>query len=1482
MNAEEILVAAVEKKTPAERVAYLDGACGSDAALRSLVEGLLRSHEAAGSFLEQPLFEPSPTLDQPPHSEKPSTVIGPYKLLQQIGEGGMGVVYMAEQTHPVQRKVALKLIKAGMDSKQVSARFEAERQALALMDHPNIARVFDGGATADGRPYFVMELVKGVPITEYCDEHRLTPRQRLELFLPVCQAVQHAHQKGIIHRDLKPSNVTVCLYDDKPVPKVIDFGIAKATGPKLTEHTLFTEFGAVVGTLEYMSPEQARLNQLDIDTRSDIYALGVLLYELLTGTTPLERKRLQGTGLLELLRLIREEEPPKPSTRLRTAETLPAIAANRGLEPRKLSGQLRGELDWIVMMALEKDRDRRYQTPHSLALDIQRYLHDETVLACPPSAGYRLSKFARRHKAGFVAAVGVVLAVLLVVAGLALSNLRIQQAQQRTEDALGDARREERAKSEQLWQALVAEARAIRLSHRPGQRIESLEILERATELARTLDLPPDKFHELRNAVTATLALPDLHLAGPWCTWPADTPGFDFDEAHAVYARTDRQGTCSIRRVADDAEIHRLKGLGAPAWVQLSRDAKFAAVTHATTPWEMRLWQLDGVTPRLLLSEKPASGAVDFHPNGRQVALPYADGAIGLFELPSGRPLGRLAPDIPTREVNIALHPTEPVVAVSSYFGPVVQLRDLRTGLVVASLPPPARPTGVAWSPDGRTLAVGYVESNVVHLYDRTTLQPYRTLEGAGAGVDLTFNHAGDRLATTAWGGAVALFDVGTGQKLFTTTVGSSTRRFSRDDRRLAGAVQDGKVGIWQVGDSRENRTLVRKDLPAKINYHLAAIHPDGRLLAVSMGDGFGLWDLATGSELAFIARGVVVADLRFEPSGALLTADLSGVFRWPIRADPGSPDRLVVGPPERLPLRVARIGQNRDGRVIVGCARPVGGWEADAGGWILHSDRPQQPIRLDAGADIGWVAVSPDGRWVVTVPHPAGVAKVWDARDGRLVEQLPGWATGTPRFSPDSLWLSIPREDGRLLAVGTWEPGPKVGGGGVYAPDGKLMALDIKDEVIRLVDAATGREIARLEGPQDDLLAWMGFTPDGTRLVMTGGRTRAIHVWDLRAIRRELKARGLDWDWPEFPPTSEEKDVSPLHVTMDLGSLAPASPPAAAMSPQMLQETIVNYSLAIAFMPLNPEAYLRRGWAYYQLKQWRQAADDLGLALALLPGNTDSEAWFELGYACVESGRPKEAFAAYSRCIELNPNGPGAWNNRGMLYEKRGEPDKALADFSKALALNPQNDLAWNNRSRVHASLGRWEETVEDCTRFLALVQAARQPEAYYRRAAAYVQLRRYREAQADYQKLLELAPASALVHNDLSWLLATCPDPKERDVARAVELARRAVELQEQVGNVWNTLGVAHYRAGNWKAAVEALDRSRALRQGGDAFDFFFLAMAHWRLGHKEEARKWHQQAVEWVKQNQEALAKDRAHAEELKRFGAEAAELLVIDAK
>jgi tetratricopeptide (TPR) repeat protein len=493
---DSIFCSAIEIESPDERRAHVEQACGDDMDLKQQVERLLHAHFHGRSILDAPVQRVA-TIDEP-LTETAGTVIGPYKLLEQIGEGGMGTVWMAQQTEPVKRLVALKLIKAGMDSKQVIARFEAERQALALMDHPNIAKVLDGGTTASGWPFFAMDLVKGVPITKYCDERHLTPRQRLELFIPVCQAVQHAHQKGIIHRDLKPSNVLVALYDGRPVPKVIDFGVAKAAGQSLTDKTLVTGFGNIVGTLEYMSPEQAEINQLDIDTRSDIYSLGVLLYELLTGSPPFTKKDLEKAGMLEMLRVIREEEPSKPSTKLSTAEALPTLAANRGTEPTKLTKLMRGELDWIVMKALEKDRSRRYETANGFAKDVQRHLSDEAVLACPPSAGYRLKKFARRNR-GRLALGGVLCLALLAVLATAAGSIgwiardraeRQARLNGQVELILDDV---DRLAREQKWreaQAALEQAEAVMAGGEPkepiGQRVrESRRDLQFVVELDR-------------------------------------------------------------------------------------------------------------------------------------------------------------------------------------------------------------------------------------------------------------------------------------------------------------------------------------------------------------------------------------------------------------------------------------------------------------------------------------------------------------------------------------------------------------------------------------------------------------------------------------------------------------------------------------------------------------------------------------------------------------------------------------------------------------------------------------------------------------------------------------------------------------------------------------------------------------------------------------------------------------------------------------
>jgi serine/threonine protein kinase len=524
-QARSIFLAALER-TPGQWPAFLEEACRDHAELRVRVDQLLRAHQAMGSIRGGGAVASVSTVDDP-IMERLDTVVGPYKLLEQIGEGGFGIVFMAEQSQPVRRKVALKVLKPGMDSRPIVARFEAERQALALMDHPNIARVLDGGETATGRPYFVMELVKGVPITEFCDRNNLSIPTRLGLFGDVCQAVQHAHQKGIIHRDIKPSNVLVMLQDGAPVVKVIDFGIAKALGRQLTDKTVFTGFAQMIGTPLYMSPEQAGLGGLDVDTRSDIYSLGVLLYELLVGTTPFDEARFQGADYDEIRRIIREEEPPKPSTRLGTlGQAAISASSRRRSDPKQLSRLLRGELDWIVMQCLDKDRDRRYQTAGALAAEVWHYLSDEVVEARPPSAWYRLRKFVRRNKV--LVRVALLLLLALIAVGIGMARTRRATIEK-------EAAEEREAKAKEMLEFVENKLFAAAWPGRPRPeetpQLGWLDFLPGQVPLFIALvpdPLDPNSAQQFDTSVDAIQRSAERHgylLDRAWFPWKASGPG---------------------------------------------------------------------------------------------------------------------------------------------------------------------------------------------------------------------------------------------------------------------------------------------------------------------------------------------------------------------------------------------------------------------------------------------------------------------------------------------------------------------------------------------------------------------------------------------------------------------------------------------------------------------------------------------------------------------------------------------------------------------------------------------------------------------------------------------------------------------------------------------------------------------------------------------------------------------------------------------
>jgi serine/threonine protein kinase/WD40 repeat protein len=1300
MTEREIFIAALHQPDAAQRAAFLDRACGTDQAQRDRVEELLSEQEQLGSFLEQPADGPRETgaftpaqadgagrgsPDPAVPTEEVGTVIGPYKLVQTIGEGGMGTVYLAQQTAPVKRLVALKLIKPDMDSRQVIARFEAERQALALMEHPNIARVLDAGTTTSGRPYFVMELVKGVPITKYCDEHRLTPKQRLELFVPICQAIQHAHQKGIIHRDIKPSNVLVALYDSKPVPKVIDFGIAKAAGQQLTERTLVTGFGAIVGTLEYMSPEQAVRNQLDIDTRSDIYSLGVLLYELLTGTTPLERKRLKDAAILEVLRIIREEEPPRPSTRLSTADELPSLAANRGLEPKKLSGLVRGELDWVVMKCLEKDRGRRYETASGLARDIERYLADEPVQACPPSAAYRLRKFARRHKVLLTAA--SVVAVTLLVAAAAVTwkwreaeraREHEQTAKGRAEESRDEAKRaekkakkaEKKAKKEKdralqdertarlrEAEALIGEARGTRLSRRPGQRFEALAAVQKAAAIGRELGQPAAWFDGLRTEAIAALCLPDLAVAREWPLDMTRATAFTVADNFERYAWADMDGNVSVRRLADHAELYHLPGVGALDFsetLRFSPNGRFLVQHFRTTGgWRNRLWKLDGAEPKVVLSA--ADGAWDFSPDSRQVAVPHVkDREIRIHATETGRELRRFRfqKDIGWR---LRWNPWRPLLAVIN--GTALRTINVKTGAVVAEAAVPGGSNWLDWHPEGRLLAVATNDRKIC-LWDTVTrklvLPPFEGHKSQG--IVVGFNRAGDRLLSTDWNQVWRLWDTRNGQLLLTVPAGGDCLRFSAGDRLVAADWSLGtKVRLYRFLSGSEFRTVVHRagtstgEFPGELTRGSAILDAEGRLLAYSTRKGIALVDVARCEDVALLPLPDNVP-LRFEPKGeALWTYGGSGLLRWPLGADPANKERRRVGPPQKMANHMTHAvywGSSLDVHVVAIPNLSQGAllWHRTANHTITLA--PQEGVRH--------CAVSPDGRWVATGSHGSlrdGVGvKVWNAQSGQHVANLPV-PGGSLRFSPDGKWLLTSPCGARIWRIGTWHEGPALGGPsswsfGTFSPDSKLLALSDVPGVVRLLRTATGKEVARLTAPEQTSLVPQCFTPDGSQLITAGHVSEALHIFDLRAIRKQLQALKLDWGAPPFPPA--KKDPPPLEVTVDLGMFDPAVRALFAQADFLRRKGELAGALAAiqkahALAPDDAELNHWLAWSLAicpdpKLRDAKRAVALTRKLVAAAP--TNAWYWRTLGLAHHYAGDDKAAVKALNRSLELRRSG--------------------------------------------------------------------------------------------------------------------------------------------------------------------------------------------------------------------------------------------------
>jgi serine/threonine protein kinase/WD40 repeat protein len=1231
MSERALFLDALEIADPAQRATYLDRACAGDPALRAGVEELLKAHTDPGPFMDRPAPSLVATADGPV-SEGPGTVIGPYKLLEQIGEGGFGVVFMAEQHQPMRRRVALKVLKPGMETRQVVARFEAERQALALMDHPNIARVLDGGETESGRPYFVMELVRGIPITEFCDQDQLPVRQRLELFVSVCQAVQHAHHKGVIHRDLKPSNVLVTLHDGTPVAKVIDFGVAKATGQQLTDKTLFTGFAQMIGTPLYMSPEQAALSGLDVDTRSDIYSLGVLLYELLTGTTPFDRERFKTAGYDEIRRIIREEEPARPSTRLSTpGRAGSGVAAGRKGDPKRLGQLFRGELDWVVMKALEKDRSRRYETAGALAADVQRYLRDEAVLACPPSVGYRLRKFVRHHRGPMLAAALIFLALVVGIIGTTLGLIRATGAEaealleaeekadalQDREAALQAARQSEEAAREQLFVALLSQARAGRFSRQMGQRLDSLEALAKAARIR------PDE--RLRDEAIAALALPDVRRGASWTVLPPGYVFYNCDAHYRVYVSATREGVISVRSIPDNKEIRRIvapqsggKGVG----VGVSPDGKYVTWAEGL-PRTLRLWRVADGQPVLREQPHPHFGLA-FSPDGRQLVV-GEEGWFVRYDLTTGRQVNRWPVPEKAQTCVMAFHPDNRRLAVGYIRSDVASVYDASTGKLLAELAiGPGWERQVAWHPDGRRLAVSRAEQ--IQIWDVAARRKLATLEGHVQQAGGLFHPDGSLLASNSWDGTVRLWDPATGRQLMQLTL-PSANLFSPDGRILGVTLATGaEAQLLEVTPSREYRTFGSSLGAGQGDYYEGDLSADGRLLALDMGpNGIHFWDVAGGREVTVLPQGIPV----FPPGGReFLSCGDGELWRWPLADRAEKPDGPPVGAPRKmvLPLRATRVARSHDGRTLAVVSE-------DAGAALLVDlAKENVPARRFPHPRAQFVALSGDGQRLATGGWHSYRVRLWDAGSGKMVHEWP-LHRAKVFFSPDgrtliisqpgelSFWdlatMKVTRRLRRDVAVSLSHV--------AFTQDGKLMALEMAPGVIELKEVATARTVAKLEDPHGDRAWWMGFTPDGTRLVVSAHYAKAVHVWNLRAIRVRLKAMGLDWDWPEFAPAAPAgRHGEALKLEILPGDLIKL----ALTHEEKARQAIARLRRQVAANPNSAGACNDLAWTYLTapgaLRDAKAALPLAEKAVRLDPGNANYRN--TLGLAYYRAGRYREA----------------------------------------------------------------------------------------------------------------------------------------------------------------------------------------------------------------------------------------------------------------